>query len=226
MTDFVITKTKAEQLRNAMDELLIIRNTLRKYIPEFKFDDSADKTELERSIKKVAKWLIPMFEELGLCQEMPPDLQALGIGGTTNGSSTCGADSKQITPPPVIESGINLIKLVDQDYIFIASNSVKKKLKNLGLEAIHIIVAGGPLTLEDMKELNPNIPDAALQNYGKKIDNLMGELKAAFSSGKKVYLAVNPQDPTDKLMIKRIPDLEKTLGHKFLPIVIKNWDKI
>jgi len=226
MTDLVFTKTKAEHLRNAMDELLLIRNVLRKYVPDYKIDNAADKTELDRAFKKMAKWLVPVFEELGLCQERAPDLQALGIESPGKGAPMPGSMPSPASATQVIETGIQLIQIIDQDFVFIASNSVKKKLKNLGLDAQRIIVAGGPLTVEDMKELNPKIPDAALENYRKKLDNLLGELKTAFGTGKKVYIAINPQDPTDKLMLKRTPDLEHTLGAKLIPIVIKNWDKI
>jgi len=224
MVDFTASKQKAEQIRTALEELLNVRSILRKYTPDYQIDNEIDNKELHRALKKAAKFLVPIFEELGLCVEPPTDINALlGQTGTLNQKSGPKTESSTIK---ILETGIEILNVVSDNYLFVGSNSAKKKLKGVGIDAIKIIVAGGPITLDEMKELNPSMPEPGLKSYEKKLENMREDLKRAFQSGKKVYFVFSAQDNTDKMILKRLSELEIITGGKFDPLPVKNWDKV
>jgi len=224
MADFIASKQKAEHVRNALEELLNVRSLLRKYTPDYQIDDEIDKKELHRALKKAAKFLIPIFEEMGLCVEPPTDISLI-IGHTQliNQGSVTKSDN---SPIKILETGIDILNSVSDNFLFVGSNAAKKKLKGIGIEPIRIIVAGGPINIEEMKELNPAMPEAGLKNYEKKLENMREDLKRAFQSGKKVFFIFSALDNTDKMILKRLIELENFIGGKFDPLPIKSWEKI
>jgi hypothetical protein len=62
------------------------------------------------------------------------------------------------------------IKEYSKDLLILTTkNNFKKTITKLGVDPQRIVVAGVPLDLEDMKILNPEIPDAVLLSIEKKI---------------------------------------------------------
>jgi hypothetical protein len=229
-TDFTITKKQVEHLRDAIEELLFLRSLLRKYTPDYQIEDNTDKKEMMRLIKKSAKYLIPLFEELGLCTENKPDIsKILSPEMHPKIDVNIPIQPEQVVKNkefPQVESGIEILNLIGENYIFISTNTAKKKLKNLGIDANKTIVAGGPINPEDLKELNPKMPESAIQGYMKKIETVLEQLDKAFITGKKVIYAMSPKDPTDQMNAKRLFSIEQKLGKKFEIIIVKDWDKV
>ena len=61
--------------------------------------------------------------------------------------------------------------------ILTTKNSFKKTITKLGVDPQRIVVAGVPLDHEDMKILNPEIPDAALLSIKKKIKHVKNDIE-------------------------------------------------
>jgi hypothetical protein len=222
MTNFAFSKIKVEHLYNALEELVMIKSILRNYAPDYLIESDQEKNEIIKTLKKTAKYLLPLYEELGLCQESTPELPDLDSKKNLNKSNY----SNNQNSSQIIDSNVKLLEIIQQDYIFVSSNTIKKKLKLLGIDSNKIIVAGGPINLDDLKIINPNIPTAVLQGYQKKIDGVYEELKNAFRSGKKIYFAVGVQEDSDKILINRVTEIEQKVQGKLNILYIKNWEKL
>ncbi|MDR0900617.1 MAG: DUF2100 domain-containing protein [Methanobrevibacter sp.] len=80
------------------------------------------------------------------------------------------------------EEEIDINKITSK-YLFITTkNNFKKLLKKLGVDVQRIIVSGVPLKVEDMKKINPKIPDAALKGIGKKVEHVNNDIQRKNSS--------------------------------------------
>lgn len=76
------------------------------------------------------------------------------------------------------ESGKNEIKKLSENFLILTTkSSFKKALQKLGVEPQRIIVAGVPLELEDMKLINPKIPEKALIPIKKKIEHVKNDIE-------------------------------------------------
>lgn len=75
------------------------------------------------------------------------------------------------------------IKKFSENILIITSKSnFKKVFLKFGVDPQNIIVAGVPLEVEDMKILNPKIPDAALAGISKKIEHVKNDIKRKIDS--------------------------------------------
>jgi hypothetical protein len=195
---------------NALEELLALRGILRPFAPDFKSTNDTDQKTILRALKRMGKFLIPIFEEIGLCHEV----------SSTPSSNVSGQNIL------TIENGVDLINQIGSNFIFIGANAVKKKLKNLGIEANKIIVAGGPMHIDDLRAINPNIPDVGIQSYQKKIEKVMEELSMAVKSGTPIMVAFALQDENDKLIQNRLVEIEQKINGKMTILWVKSWEKI
>ncbi len=62
--------------------------------------------------------------------------------------------------------------------ILTTKNSFKKSITKLGVDPQRIVVAGVPLDIEDMKLLNPKIPETALLSIKKKIKHVKNDIES------------------------------------------------
>ncbi|MBI5679776.1 MAG: DUF2100 domain-containing protein [Methanobacterium sp.] len=67
-------------------------------------------------------------------------------------------------------------KLSEGLLILTSKNSFKKVFSKFGVDTQRIVVAGVPLEIEDMKILNPKIPEAALGGISKKIEHVKNDI--------------------------------------------------
>ena len=217
------TKAKAESIMQSIEDLMELRAIARRYAPDFEIKDPQDDRTMQKLLKRVGKHLIPLFEEQGLCGQAATILPNSAQYTKNNGQNQVLNSSM---PNTVIESGLELMEKIGDAYIFVGSNSVKKKLKGLGIEPIKIIAAGGPVTVDDLKKVNPNIPEAGLQGYLKKLDNVYNELQAAAASGKPIYFAQGLDEETDQMIADRLGMIEEKINGPFLRLIVRSWDKI
>lgn len=105
----------------------------------------------------------------------------------------------------IIERQIDEIDInqITEDILFITSkNNFKKILKNLGVDVKRIIVADTPLLIEDMKIINPKIPDSALKGIEKKIDHIHNDIKRKTSSLNPSKIIVIAENDTNGNLLK------------------------
>jgi hypothetical protein len=216
--NFSLSKEKAKNIHQSIEYLLEIKGILRKFIPDFT-DFGDDMIPIIKNLKKTAKRLIPIFEELNL---ITPGTVSTPV---SKDSSTENLLSGKDASTQLIDNGLTLTEIVGENYLFISSNSIRKKLKSVGIEAFKIIAAGGPIAIEDLKKLNPNIPEAGLKGYQKKIDNVYKSLKKAVDSGLDLYFVMDTRDESDVLIADRLEEIESNIDKKFKRLYVM-WDKI
>lgn len=61
--------------------------------------------------------------------------------------------------------------------ILTSKNNFKKAIVKLGVDPQRVVVAGVPLNVEDMKILNPKIPENALKPIEKKIEHVKNDIE-------------------------------------------------
>lgn len=102
------------------------------------------------------------------------------------------------------EEKLDISKLT-KDILFITSkNNFKKVLKKLGVDVQRIIVASVPLDVEDMKEINPKIPEPALKGIKTKVQHIHNDInrkKQSLNPEKIIVLA--EEDINGQLLGKR-----------------------
>lgn len=103
----------------------------------------------------------------------------------------------------------NKIKELSQGFLIITTkNNFKKTLVKLGIDVKQIVVAGVPLDIADMKEINPKIPEAALAGISKKIEHVNNDIKRKMEKmDLKKILIIGEPDITGKILGKRGKDL-------------------
>lgn len=70
------------------------------------------------------------------------------------------------------------VKVYSKDILILTTkNNYKKAIVKLGVDPQRIVVAGVPLNVEDMKILNPKIPEAALKPIEKKIEHVKNDIE-------------------------------------------------
>jgi len=97
------------------------------------------------------------------------------------------------------------IKNLSQKFIFLTTkNSFKKLFTNFGVDVQRIIVAGVPLDVNDMKILNPKIPESALKPIKKKIEHVQNDINRK----------IEQFDPQNMLIISEADKAGKILGKR------------
>lgn len=115
--------------------------------------------------------------------------------------------NSQLANFKVIEEEVEEVDVneLTSEILFITTkNNFKKVLKKLGIDVQRIIVADMPLVLEDMKKINPKIPDAALKGIGTKIEHIHNDIKRKIESlSPKKIIVLGEKDINGKLLSQR-----------------------
>jgi hypothetical protein len=108
------------------------------------------------------------------------------------------------------EEKINIGDLSSNILFITSKNNFKKTIKKLGVDVQSIIVADVPLVIDDMKEINPNIPENALKGISKKVEHVHNDIerkKSSLNPSKIIVIAEN--DINGKLLAKRAEEMYK-----------------
>lgn len=101
------------------------------------------------------------------------------------------------------------VKKLSSQFIFLTSKgNFKKLLIRWGVEPQRIVVAGVPLEVEDMRILNPKIPENALEPIKKKISHVKNDIKRKMSDLEaENIMVVVEKDKSGKILAKRAEDI-------------------
>lgn len=103
---------------------------------------------------------------------------------------------------------VEIEKLSEKFLILTTKNGFKKVITRWGVAPQRIIVAGVPLQLEDMEEINPHIPENALKAIEKKIKHVKNDIKRKKDQfGVEHIFVVVEKDRTGEMLGKRAKDL-------------------
>lgn len=99
-------------------------------------------------------------------------------------------------------------KLSEEFLILTTKSSFKKSFSKFGVDPQRIIVTGVPLEVEDMKILNPKIPEAALEGISKKIEHVKNDIERKISTFNldKIFVIVET-DKAGEILSKRAKEL-------------------
>ena len=97
------------------------------------------------------------------------------------------------------------------------------KLKNLGIDPRLLIITGGPLSAEDYKVINPNITEDVIKGARSKLERIFAQLKSDNWTDKDLVFIYEPNNPTDKLILKRLDAVEKLIGKPVKRFEISDW---
>lgn len=213
------TKNNHEDFMKMIDENMKLRSYLRAYIPDFNIplDDS---NQILESFEKIADKIIPILSSL----EIIPNGIKVNTPSKSLKLQKFKAKDKDLRSDVVIGQASEIFEAVEGKAILVSSNSVRKKLKSLGLDPRLINSSSGPIFVDDYKKLGHNLPEKALNGIQKKIDNLISELKQIVDNRQEIIFIYAPDDITDNINIKRISELEEILGTKLELIQVQSWD--
>ncbi len=101
------------------------------------------------------------------------------------------------------------IKTLTGKYLILTTKSnFKKSMTKLAVDPQHILVTGVPLQIDDMKIINPNIPDTALKSIEKKISHVKNDIKRKKEQFEiEQVLVVVEKDKTGEILAKRAQEL-------------------
>lgn len=109
---------------------------------------------------------------------------------------------------------IDINELIDNILFITSKNNFKKSLKKLGIDVQRIIVASVPLDVNDMKEINPKIPEAALNGIKTKVEHIHNDInrkKQSLNPEKIIVLA--EKDLNGQLLGKRAKEHYDAIVH-------------
>lgn len=107
------------------------------------------------------------------------------------------------------ESPVEKIKKLSENFLILTTkNNFKKSFSKMGVDPQRIIVAGVPLHVEDMKVLNPKIPENALEGISKKIEHVKNDIERKVSAFnlEKIYVIVE-EDKAGEILANRAEKL-------------------
>jgi len=112
------------------------------------------------------------------------------------------------------EEQIGMAELTSNTLFITSKNNFKKSLKKLGIDVQRIIVASVPLDVEDMKKINPKIPEAAFNGIKTKVEHIHNDInrkKQSLNPEKIVVLAED--DLNGQLLGKRAEEYYDAVIH-------------
>lgn len=99
-------------------------------------------------------------------------------------------------------------KISDNILILTTKNNFKKIFTKFGVDAQKIIVTGVPLEVEDMKILNPKIPEAALKGISRKIEHVKNDVARKMESlNLDKILVIVEEDKAGEILGNRAKDI-------------------
>lgn len=101
------------------------------------------------------------------------------------------------------------VKRLSEKFILLTTKgNFKKILTRWGVEPLRIVVAGVPLEAEDMRILNPKIPDTAIEPIKKKISHVKNDINRKMEQfNVQEILVVVENDKSGEILAKRAEDL-------------------
>ncbi|MHA1764180.1 MAG: DUF2100 domain-containing protein [Promethearchaeota archaeon] len=199
-----VDREHVKAILEAIHLLLELKVLIRKSVPNYEFNDKEGKlfSELICSLQDL---LEPLF---------------LVYGGSEKREGEIEEEKKK-----KILLNVEELKTAP-NIILISSNTVKKKLKKMGVDPRKLIATGGPFFIEDFKKINPSLTPEALTGIEKKCQNLISQLKREKWDNKDLIFIKEENNPTDNLILERIPDISDIIGKEVKVIKIKSWDML
>ncbi|MHA1230412.1 MAG: DUF2100 domain-containing protein [Candidatus Helarchaeota archaeon] len=125
---------------------------------------------------------------------------------------------------PIIDRKISLsIKEFKEALIFLTSKNIQKELLKFEIPKTNMLLISSPLSIDDIKKINPKIPDSNLNNLERQINKIWDNINAKIKSTqyKKIYF-IKEEKLANELIEKKLTEFFDKKGLEFY--VIK-WEK-
>jgi hypothetical protein len=144
-----------------------------------------------------------------------------GIIATLNQNFGIKPKSEKITP-------FDFKKDLGTKLFIVNAPKNRKKLIDLGLSADQILATGGPIFENDIKIINPNIPETAFQTIQIKIQKFWKSLQTKIKEEEfnKVVFLIEENNVADKILLKRKDEFKSKLSLPIQYITISSFEQI
>ncbi len=198
-----INSEEVKSLLSSIDELIELKCLIRTVVPSYELSEDLNE-KFVSLLKALQNKLQPFF------------LKYIKIEAIS-----------EVSPEKQIDLKEQLLNLFNKNTMaLISSNNAKKKLKNIGVDPRFLIITGGPLSAEEYKLINPNITDDVIKGVRSKLEKIFAQLKSDSWTDKDLVFIYEPNNPTDKLIRKRLEEVEKLIGKPVKMFEIKDWKDI
>ncbi|MBY9007163.1 MAG: DUF2100 domain-containing protein [Candidatus Lokiarchaeota archaeon] len=188
-----IKKEDIKDLIDTFEDLIEIKVIVRESSPNYELDDILQKRFLN-SLKSMKNKLIPIF---------------------TNYLKISDSRGKKDNFDELRKKIISIFK--EGNMAIISSNSIKKILKNIGIDPRQLIITGGPFFVEDYDKINPGIQ--------KKCDRLIEEIKNIDWNNRDLYFLFEIQNKSDKLTLDKLDKISELIKKPVITIEINSWNE-
>jgi hypothetical protein len=112
--------------------------------------------------------------------------------------------------------------------VILNSPKNRKKLADLGINADQIVVTGGPVFENDIKIINPTIPETAFKTIQVKIQKFWKTLQTKIQAGtfNKVILFLEDNNIADKILLDKKGEFQSRLSIPVHHITVSSFDQI
>jgi hypothetical protein len=115
-----------------------------------------------------------------------------------------------------------------QKLFIVNSPKNRKKLVDLGLNTEQILATGGPIFENDIKIINPTIPETAFQTIQVKIQKFWKTLQTKIQEGNfnKIILLLEENNIADKILLDKKGEFKSRLSIPVQYIIVSSFDQI
>ena len=119
-------------------------------------------------------------------------------------------------------------KDIENKLFILNSPKNRKKLIDLGMNADQILATGGPIFENDIKIINPNIPETAFQTILIKIQKFWKMLQIKIQEGNfnKVVLILEENNIADKILLNKKDEFESRFSIPVQYITVSSFEQI
>ncbi|MHA1631223.1 MAG: DUF2100 domain-containing protein [Candidatus Freyarchaeota archaeon] len=193
---FLIPPDVVDKITSAVDDLITLWSIIRRSSPSHVLNGDEEKSFIER-LKRASLRLSEALERL--------DVKESGLEGLESSLST-------LSPHTTL--------------ILVASPSLRKKLLGMGIPRSRVLAIGGPLTVDDMKKLNPDIPDQAVKGLEARIERFWRDLERRAKEIKDIILLLGEGKRADDMIARRSSIISERTGVNVRVIRLKRFDDL
>ncbi|MFB0563672.1 MAG: DUF2100 domain-containing protein [Candidatus Lokiarchaeia archaeon] len=117
------------------------------------------------------------------------------------------------------------VKTIDLTGILfvVVSTYTRKRLLEVGVDPRFVVVTGGPLNAIDVKSLNPNISDEALETVRRKVEGVWRDIERKAPEVKRILVLAEKGNKGDLMVSERADEIQRRTG---LQTLVKTFSSV
>ncbi len=110
----------------------------------------------------------------------------------------------------------------NETLVLVVSSSLMKRLIDAGVPRERLVSIGGPLTVEDLKALNPNLSEEAVKGVEARLKKFWNELERRARGIRTVILLLEKDNKVDRLIAERANLISERISAEVKVIYLSN----